>query len=67
VVWRNEPANKIVAPEEDSFALNRTLFYAAIQVEFKEEFQIGNLRFERGKRQRQRPRASAGVGMISCE
>jgi hypothetical protein len=35
VIWRHEPAGKIVAPEEDGFALNRTLFYEAVKNEFE--------------------------------
>lgn len=33
VIWRDEPTGKIVAPEEDGFALNRGLFYAAVKQE----------------------------------
>lgn len=35
VIWRDEPADKIAAPEEDGFALNRSLFYAAVQKDFE--------------------------------
>jgi hypothetical protein len=34
VIWRDEPVGQIVAPEEDGFALNRTLFYEAVKNEF---------------------------------
>lgn len=34
VIWRDEPTDQIVAKEEDGFALNRTLFYAAVKKEF---------------------------------
>jgi hypothetical protein len=34
VIWREEPAT-MVAPEDDGFALNRTLFYAAVKQEFE--------------------------------
>jgi hypothetical protein len=34
VIWREEPAGKIVAQEEDGYALNRSLFYAAVEEEF---------------------------------
>jgi len=35
VIWRDEPVGKIVAPEGDGFALNRTLFYEAVKKEFE--------------------------------
>jgi hypothetical protein len=35
VIWRDEPVGQIVAPEQDGFALNRTLFYQAIKKEFE--------------------------------
>jgi hypothetical protein len=35
VIWRDEPEDKIAAPEEDGFALNRSLFYAALKSEFE--------------------------------
>ena len=34
VIWREEPADRIVAQEEDGYALNRSLFYAAVKEEF---------------------------------
>ncbi|HLG95894.1 MAG TPA: hypothetical protein VKX49_06245 [Bryobacteraceae bacterium] len=34
VIWRDKPAGQIVAPEDDGYALNRTLFYAAVNKEF---------------------------------
>lgn len=34
VIWRSEPEGKIVAPEQDGFALNRTLFCDALKTEF---------------------------------
>lgn len=34
VIWRNEPEGKILAPEEDGFALNRTLFRGAVRAVF---------------------------------
>jgi hypothetical protein len=34
VIWRDEPVNQIVAPEDDGFALNRSLFYKAVKEEF---------------------------------
>jgi hypothetical protein len=34
VIWREEPANRIVESEGDGYALNRTLFYRAIKSEF---------------------------------
>ena len=34
VIWRDEPEGKIVDKEDDGFALNRSLFYAAIKQEF---------------------------------
>jgi len=35
VIWRDEPADKIALPEDDGFALNRGLFYAAVKHEFE--------------------------------
>jgi len=35
VIWRERPVGKIVAPEEDGFALNRNLFYEAVKKEFE--------------------------------
>ncbi len=35
VIWRDEPVGQIAAPEEDGFALNRTLFYEAVKEEFE--------------------------------
>ncbi len=35
VIWREEPEGKIVAQEEDGYALNRTLFYTALKAEFE--------------------------------
>ena len=35
VIWRDEPTGKIVASEGDGFALNRSLFYAAVRREFE--------------------------------
>ena len=34
VIWREEPKGSIVQPEDDGYALNRTLFYDAIKSEF---------------------------------
>jgi hypothetical protein len=34
VIWRSEPHGQIVAPEQDGHALNRTLFYDAVEQEF---------------------------------
>lgn len=42
VIWRSEPEGQIVAPEQDGYALNRTLFCAALKVEFGNF--IGSLR-----------------------
>jgi hypothetical protein len=39
VIWRDEPVGRIVAPEEDGYALNRTLFYAAVKAEFESYLQ----------------------------
>jgi len=39
VIWREEPVGKIAAQEEDGYALNRTLFYAAIKSEFESYLQ----------------------------
>lgn len=35
VIWRDEPVGAIVAPEDDGYALNRSLFYAAVKREFE--------------------------------
>jgi hypothetical protein len=35
VIWRDEPADKIVAQEQNGYALNRSLFYAAVKKEFE--------------------------------
>lgn len=35
VIWRDEPEGRIVEKEDDGFALNRNLFYAAIKKEFE--------------------------------
>ena len=35
VIWRDEPTGLIVDEEDDGYALNRELFYAALQQEFK--------------------------------
>ncbi|HYL78574.1 MAG TPA: hypothetical protein VEU96_30565 [Bryobacteraceae bacterium] len=35
VIWREEPEGKIADAEDDGFALNRSLFYAAIEREFE--------------------------------
>lgn len=35
VIWRSEPQGQIVGLHEDGYALNRTVFYDAIQEEFK--------------------------------
>ena len=35
VIWREEPAAKIVAEEGNGYALNRSLFYAAVKGEFQ--------------------------------
>jgi hypothetical protein len=34
VIWRSEPVGEIVAPEQNGYALNRTLFCAAVRAEF---------------------------------
>jgi hypothetical protein len=49
---RDEPADKIAAPEEDGFALNRSLFYAAVKKEF--ESYLRELRDPANKELRQR-------------
>jgi hypothetical protein len=35
VIWRKEPAGEIAAKEGDGYALNRSLFYEAVQKEFE--------------------------------
>jgi hypothetical protein len=35
VIWREEPVGEIVAQQEDGYALNRSLFYAALKNEFE--------------------------------
>jgi hypothetical protein len=35
VIWRDEPMGVIAKPEDDGFALNRSLFYAAVKNEFE--------------------------------
>jgi hypothetical protein len=35
VIRRDEPKGTIASPEEDGFALNRTLFYGAVKTEFE--------------------------------
>jgi hypothetical protein len=35
VIWRELPMGKIVAQEDDGYALNRSLFYAAVKKEFE--------------------------------
>lgn len=35
VIWRDEPADKIVDREQNGFALNRSLFYEAVKKEFE--------------------------------
>jgi len=39
VIWREAPGGKIVAQEDDGYALNRSLFYAALQEEFESYLQ----------------------------
>ena len=39
VIWRDEPAGNIVASEGNGFALNRSLFYAAVKKEFESYLQ----------------------------
>ena len=39
VIWRDEPKDKIVATEGDGFAVNRGLFYAAVELEFESYLQ----------------------------
>lgn len=52
VIWREEPAGKIVAQEENGYALNRGLFYAAVKEEF--ESYLRELRDPASKEMRQR-------------
>jgi hypothetical protein len=35
VIWREEPAGEIAAHKDDGYALNRSLFYAAVKKEFE--------------------------------
>ena len=35
VIWREEPAGEIAAQEDDGYALNRSLFYAAAEKELE--------------------------------
>ena len=35
VIWRDEPTGRIVEQEQDGFAVNRSLFYAAVKQEFE--------------------------------
>jgi hypothetical protein len=51
VIWRQEPQEQIVAPEQDGYALNRYLFYGAVKQEF--ESYLKDLRNPESK-QRQR-------------
>ena len=39
VIWREEPSGAIVAPEQNGFALNRTLFYKGVKKEFENYLQ----------------------------
>jgi len=52
VIWRDEPVGQIVAPEEDGFALNRTLFYRALKDEFESYLQELHDPSNEGLRQR---------------
>ncbi len=38
-IWRDQPTGQMVAPKEDGFVLNRTLFYAAVKGEFESYLQ----------------------------
>jgi len=55
VIWREVPAVQIVAQVEDGYALNRTLFYAAVKKEF--ESYLSELRNPANTDLRQRFRA----------
>lgn len=52
VIWRDRPEGKIVAREDDGFALNRSLFYEAVEREF--EFYLRELRDPVDKNPRKR-------------
>ena len=52
VIWREEPAGEIVAKEDNGYALNRSLFYAALKEEF--ESYLRELRDPANKELRQR-------------
>jgi hypothetical protein len=39
VIWRERPVGEIAAPVEDGYALNRSLFYAAVKKEFESYLQ----------------------------
>lgn len=52
VIWRSEPHEQILAPEQDGYALNRTLFYNAVKKEF--ESYLEELRNPAKKELRQR-------------
>lgn len=52
VIWREEPHGEIVAPEQDGYALNRNLFYAALKSECESYFE--ELRSPSNRQLRQR-------------